>query len=444
MKWIGQHIWDFISRFRSDVYLEGTDSGTIASGGNLGLDSNNKIVKSASPAGEIDLASEVTGVLPVTNGGTGASSLTDNALLTGTGTSAVTAEANLTYNGSTETLEVTSSTSSKPVFKISNTNADAEGPVMQFFKNSSSPADDDELGHIQFMGDDSGGAAGVFAEIIGYAQDKDDGSEEGKLILKVASHDIEMQPGLSIFSGNADEEVDVTIGNGATSLTTIAGTLTMGSTAFVNNSGVVQVATQGTIDHDSLANYAANEHFTQANIVATGTIASGTWQGTAIASAYLDGDTAHLSVGQAFTGIQQINTRRFNITAGSSAGEYMGDVVYTGSTTGMTIGNCYYYKNDGTWALSNANADATATGLLAIALGDESDVDGMLLRGMVTTVAIAGTPDEGAKVYLRATNGILTTIAAGSGEFHRIIGYCMENSNNRIWFDPDKTWVEIA
>jgi hypothetical protein len=45
MKWLGQHIWDFISRFRSDVYLESVDSGTIASGGNLGLDSNNKIVK---------------------------------------------------------------------------------------------------------------------------------------------------------------------------------------------------------------------------------------------------------------------------------------------------------------------------------------------------------------------------------------------------------------
>tara|TARA_R100000808_G_scaffold10121_1_gene27191 strand:- start:249 stop:710 length:462 start_codon:yes stop_codon:yes gene_type:complete len=45
MKWIGQHIWDFISRFRSDVYLEDISSGTIASGGNLGLDSNNKVVK---------------------------------------------------------------------------------------------------------------------------------------------------------------------------------------------------------------------------------------------------------------------------------------------------------------------------------------------------------------------------------------------------------------
>jgi hypothetical protein len=46
MKWIGQHIYDFISRFRSDVYLEAIESGTIASGGNFGLNSNNKIVKS--------------------------------------------------------------------------------------------------------------------------------------------------------------------------------------------------------------------------------------------------------------------------------------------------------------------------------------------------------------------------------------------------------------
>ena len=48
MKGIGQHIWDFISRFRSDVYLEKTSTGTIASGGNLGLDANNKIVKANS------------------------------------------------------------------------------------------------------------------------------------------------------------------------------------------------------------------------------------------------------------------------------------------------------------------------------------------------------------------------------------------------------------
>ena len=54
MKWIGQHIYDQISRFRDDVYLEDISAGTIASGGNLGLDSNNKIVKD-SGVGATDL-----------------------------------------------------------------------------------------------------------------------------------------------------------------------------------------------------------------------------------------------------------------------------------------------------------------------------------------------------------------------------------------------------
>jgi hypothetical protein len=45
MKWIGQHVWGFISRFRNDVYLEDISAGTIESGSNLGLDANNKIVK---------------------------------------------------------------------------------------------------------------------------------------------------------------------------------------------------------------------------------------------------------------------------------------------------------------------------------------------------------------------------------------------------------------
>ena len=49
MKFIGEFIQSFISRFRNDVFLEDVDSGTIASGGNLGLDSNNKIVKAAVP-----------------------------------------------------------------------------------------------------------------------------------------------------------------------------------------------------------------------------------------------------------------------------------------------------------------------------------------------------------------------------------------------------------
>ena len=73
MKFIGQFIQDFIARFRNDVYLEDIDTGTIVSGGNLGLDSNNKIVKNTvGGGGTTDLTSDVTGVLPIANGGTAA------------------------------------------------------------------------------------------------------------------------------------------------------------------------------------------------------------------------------------------------------------------------------------------------------------------------------------------------------------------------------------
>ena len=53
MKFIRQFIESFIARFRNDVYLENISSGTIASGGNLGLDSNNKIVKANEATGDI-------------------------------------------------------------------------------------------------------------------------------------------------------------------------------------------------------------------------------------------------------------------------------------------------------------------------------------------------------------------------------------------------------
>jgi hypothetical protein len=59
MKWIGQNIYDQISRFRNDVYLEDISTGTIASGAHLGLDSNNKIVKAVDGGG--DLTSIVAG-----------------------------------------------------------------------------------------------------------------------------------------------------------------------------------------------------------------------------------------------------------------------------------------------------------------------------------------------------------------------------------------------
>ena len=69
MKWIGQNIYDFIARFRNDVFLESISSGTIASGGHLGLDSNNKIVKAAVASGSGDIEG-VTAGTGLSGGGT--------------------------------------------------------------------------------------------------------------------------------------------------------------------------------------------------------------------------------------------------------------------------------------------------------------------------------------------------------------------------------------
>ena len=44
MKWIGQHIYDLISRFRNDVYLESPTAGGSDPDKFLGIDSNNKII----------------------------------------------------------------------------------------------------------------------------------------------------------------------------------------------------------------------------------------------------------------------------------------------------------------------------------------------------------------------------------------------------------------
>ena len=51
MKWIGQNIYDYISRFRDDVYLE--DLSTTTETNVLVVDSNGKISKTTSITGDI-------------------------------------------------------------------------------------------------------------------------------------------------------------------------------------------------------------------------------------------------------------------------------------------------------------------------------------------------------------------------------------------------------
>ena len=96
------------------------------------------------------------------------------------------------------------------------------------------------------------------------------------------------------------------------------------------------------------------------SIVTVGTIGTGTWQGTAVASAYLDADTAHLSTTQTFTG-----DKTFTGTVTVGADDTGKDVKFFGASAGAYM---EWDESADQLRLMGASADATtSTGKLLLA-----------------------------------------------------------------------------
>ena len=133
------------------------------------------------------------------------------------------------------------------------TDADATvGPMMSLYRNSSSAASDDQIGTIFFVGRNSENNADVtYGSIETHISAASAASAGGYMKLRVASHDGESQSGLEIRDGSAEDEVDVTIGNGAASVTTIAGNLSLGD----DNKAIFGAGSDLQIYHDGLHSY---------------------------------------------------------------------------------------------------------------------------------------------------------------------------------------------
>jgi len=132
---------------------------------------------------------------------------------------------------------------------------------------------------------------------------------------------------------------------------------------------------------------------------------------------------------------------------GGTAGAHDGDVVYFGNTTGLTTGLIYVYTAaSNAWVATNADHIDTSDGLLGVALGAESDTNGMLLRGVVSI-----SHDPGAKadiLYLQSDNAgdvgkATATAPSADGDCVRIIGYQID-ADDEIWFNPDNTFIEVT
>ena len=137
-----------------------------------------------------------------------------------------------------------------------------------------------------------------------------------------------------------------------------------------------------------------NVDASQAGITTVGTIGTGVWNGTAIASAYLDTDTAHLSGTQSFTGTKTFDETISGAIDGNAA-------TATALATARTIGGTSF---DGTGNIAVAAATnltastSTAVGLGTIELGHATDTT--IARSAAGVVTIEGNKIETRKTLL--------------------------------------------
>jgi hypothetical protein len=275
---------------------------------------------------------------------------------------------------------------------------------------------------------------GDTATTIGYLSNTEDGSTDFKAVSSADTADF-----FSI----------ATTASGATTLATVDGGAAAAHLTVAPDGDLLLTPGSGAVkiyDSDNAADNLSIGIGTNGDTTLTTTDAAGFAAHFEIAA---DGNitldaAANISLesGSSSASHVTIDHRKFTKTS-TTDGDAVGDIVYFGGTTSMTIGAIYHYKSDGTWELADADAAATSDGLLAVALGEESDGTGMLLRGTVTLDHDPGA--VGDVLYLSTTAGDSSATApSGTGDIVRIIGYCLDASNGQIWFNPDNTFVEIS
>ena len=161
-------------------------------------------------------------------------------------------------------------------------------------------------------------------------------------------------------------------------------------TTTLNNIDALDATTEATIETaiDTLS-----------NLTTVGTIGTGVWQGTAVASAYLDSDTAHLTTDQTFSGNKTFSTA---ITASgniSSSGTIFTNTLSEGNSTtrpGLTlIGNITASGNVSGSGTGSFTAGVTSDGPIR---GKTIDIVQAHFKGATGTdlyyLPISGVPDE--------------------------------------------------
>ena len=127
-----------------------------------------------------------------------------------------------------DTVTFASGNADDPLVIIKNTANDATGARLHLVKDKGGAgAADDFCGEVAFIGDDANQDQVTFGSLTTQVKVHTNGQEGGTMALSVASHDGELVKGLIIEDGDLEDEIDVTIGSGAASLTTVSGSMSV-------------------------------------------------------------------------------------------------------------------------------------------------------------------------------------------------------------------------
>jgi hypothetical protein len=165
-----------------------------------------------------------------------------------------------------------------------------------------------------------------------------------------------------------------------------------------------------------------------------------------IPNAYVEPNLTFDSTLLTLNGYQYFVSNPTDNTYLSSDGKAYGEILKFGATA-TTPGQIYYLDYlTGSWI--KAQADTISNGgtyMLSIAVGSNSDTDGMLIRGFIRSSQFTeGSPGE--PLFLsEITAGVTKTSAPNlSGNIVRIVGHVVgTSSNRRVYFNPSSDWIEL-
>ena len=151
-------------------------------------------------------------------------------------------------------LNVLSTDANDTLTLVSTDNGSNAGPDLVLFRDSSSPADNDFMGSINFRGDDSGGNVSTYAQIIARALDVTSATEDGQLLFVIDKAGT-LVSGLNVGSSevvvnddSADMDLRVESNNNANMLFVDGGNDHVNIATSTDHGGVLNVESSDTND----------------------------------------------------------------------------------------------------------------------------------------------------------------------------------------------------